>query len=273
MATRPQIVAILNVTQDSFSDGGRYLEPEAAIEHAYELIRDGADILEIGPASSNPDARLVPPREQIERLGPVLAALESDGIPISVDATDTAVLRFAVEARVSMLNDVRGFSDPTLYAELASSQAHLVVVHSMLALERATRDRATPRAVLDSIDRFFEQRLAELVQAGISEERLIIDPGMGFFLGSDERASLAVLRGIEDLRARFGRPVFISVSRKSFLRKITGSQIDDIGPATLTAELYAARQGARYLRTHEPRALRDGLEILGSLESGEDGMD
>jgi dihydropteroate synthase type 2 len=263
----PKIVAILNISEDSFSDGGRYLDPEAALAHAHRLIADGTNIIELGPASSHPDAEHVPAAVQIDRLRPVLEGLESNVMPISIDATDSDVLRFAIDADVSFLNDVRGFGDQSLYPELASARASLVVVHSLLGQERATRDAANVEAVLDSVDRFFDKRLDELVRAGISEERLIIDPGMGFFLGSNEVASIAVLRRIEYLKVRYARPVFISVSRKSFLRKISGSPTEQIGAASLAAELYAAAHGAGYLRTHEPRPLRDALAIQQALES------
>ncbi|MFO0690885.1 MAG: dihydropteroate synthase [Myxococcota bacterium] len=269
-----QIVGIVNITRDSFSDGGRYLDPARAVEHALALAEAGADVVELGPASSNPDASPVPAAEQIARLRPVLEALASARagaggsgrpLPICVDATSTEVLRFALGAGVAWLNDVRGFPDEGFYDELASGPASLVVVHSLGGGDRAGRDQASPSEVLDSIERFFAARLAALVRAGIREERLIVDPGMGFFLSRDPRASLAVLARIPALRARFGRPVLVSVSRKSFLRTLTGSGLDAIGAATLAAELFAARTGADWIRTHDVRALRDGLVIERAL--------
>ncbi len=267
MRFTPEIVAILNITRDSFSDGGRFLAPEAAIAHADALAEAGADWIELGPASSNPDAARVAPEAQIARLAPVLDAIGDRGLSISVDATESRVLEFALDSgSVDMLNDIRGFPDTRLYGRLADTNARLVVVHSLLERDRATRDEASPDAVLESIERFFDARLRALVTAGIAESRLIVDPGMGFFLGSDPRASTAVLKRIPSLRERFGRPVLVSVSRKSFLRAITGRGVDEIGAATLAAELEAARLGADYLRTHDPGALRDALRVLNALD-------
>ncbi len=269
METNPSIVGIVNITEDSFSDGGQFLATDSAIKHARGLAKSGADFLELGPASSHPDAIYVSGKDQIKRLAPVIQGLAPSGVPISIDSTDSDVIRFGLVAGVSMLNDVRGFPDPDLYAELADSHALLVVVHSLLELETAVRNDATPEEVLSSIDHFFEARLTALARAGVSEDRLIVDPGMGFFLGTNPKASIAVLRRIPELRARFGRPVFISVSRKSFLRAITGQTVDQIGPATLAAELHAAREGADYLRTHDVAALCDALRVSESLASEE----
>ncbi len=266
MKAPPQIAAIVNITEDSFSDGGRFLSPDAAIAHARSLASAGADWIELGPASSHPDAALVPAAEQIRRLAPVIEALREGPLPLSVDATLPEVLAWALDADVDMVNDVRGFPEAETRARLADARAKVVVVHSLLAEERATRDRATPAEVLASIERFFDRRLEELIRAGVAEERLVVDPGMGFFLGADPRSSIEVLRRLPALRARFGLPVLVSVSRKSFLREITGRPVDAIGPATLAAELYAARAGADYLRTHDAGALRDALRVVEALE-------
>ncbi|MFP6656217.1 MAG: dihydropteroate synthase [Myxococcota bacterium] len=267
MKAVPEIVGIINVTRDSFSDGGEFIAPTAAIRHGHQLAKDGAHYLELGPASSHPDAAVVSAKEQIERLAPILRQFSSDGFPISIDATDPSVLDFAIESNVAMLNDIRGFPDAALQGRLADCRCSLVVVHSLLELERATSKDATPDEVLSSIDRFFEKRLTELVRAGVSENRLIVDPGMGFFLGRNPYASIAVLKRLPELRARFGRPIFISVSRKSFLRAITGRAVNEIGAATLAAELHAAREGADFLRTHDVAALVDALKLQKTLGS------
>jgi dihydropteroate synthase type 2 len=267
MEIGPNIVGIVNVTEDSFSDGGQFLATDAAIRHARALAKSGADFLEIGPASSNPDAKLISSRIQIERLKPIVEELSADHVPISIDTADADVLRYGLETGVAMLNDVRGFPDSQLYPELADGRASLVVVHSLLALERAARIDATPDRVMTSILQFFDDRLTALVRAGVSEDRLIIDPGMGFFLGTDPKASIRVLQNIPDLRARFGRPIFISVSRKSFLREITGRGIGEIGAATLAAELHSVREGADFIRTHDVTALHDALKVYRSLHS------
>ena len=262
----PQIVGIVNITEDSFSDGGRFLAAKNAIDHAEQLAVAGAHYLELGPASSHPDSQDVSATEQIERLAPVIVGLASSEVPIAVDATDSEVQRFALEAGVSLLNDIRGFPDAGSHAMLADHAASLVVVHSLLGRERAERNEATPDQVLDSIERFFESRLTKLVRAGVAEDRLIVDPGMGFFLGSNPQASIAVLQRIPELRARFGRPVFIGVSRKSFLRAITGRDAASIQSATLAAELFAAEAGAEYLRTHDVASLCDALKLATKLK-------
>jgi dihydropteroate synthase type 2 len=248
----PGILGIVNVTPDSFSDGGLYLDPERAIAHARQLARDGADVIDLGPASSHPQAAEVSAPTEIARLAPILTALQADGIPVSVDSWRTETQRFALARGVDWLNDVRGFADPDLYPELAAAKCRLVVMHA--ASHGAS-------ASWDAICAFFEQRLAALSRAGIAEARVLLDPGMGLFLSPEPEPSLEVLRRLPELRHRFGRELLISVSRKSFLGALTGQPVHERGPATLAAELHAAAQGVDWIRTHDVRALRDALRI------------
>jgi dihydropteroate synthase type 2 len=159
------------------------------------------------------------------------------------------------------MNDIHGFPDATLYPELAASSARLIVMHSVQERGRATRVDVRPSEILDRIRRFFAARLKALTGAGIARDRLILDPGMGFFLGTDPETSFAVLRALPVLKAEFGLPLLVSVSRKSFLRKVTGRLAGEAGPASLTAELFASLNGADLIRTHDPRALRDALAV------------
>jgi dihydropteroate synthase type 2 len=264
----PRLVGIVNVTADSFSDGGRYLEPDAAIAQARALLAGGADVIELGAAASNIDARPVEAAEQIRRLDPVIAALAADGATLSVDSFVPEVQRFAAARGVMFLNDIQGFPDASLYGELAAADCRLVVMHAVQGRGRARRLELSPKEVWDRIHAFFTERIGTLVRAGIARERLVLDPGMGFFLSSRPEASLRVLAGIGRLKRTFALPVLISVSRKSFLRVSTGRpETAEAGAATLAAELFAAAQGVDYIRTHDPAALRDGLLVTAALHA------
>lgn len=264
----PAIFGILNVTADSFSDGGRYLDPDAALAHARALAAAGADVIDVGAASSHPDAEDVGPAEEIRRLAPVLPRLVAEGFEVSVDSFEPDVQLWALGQGAAWLNDIQGFPDPAIYPALASGSARLVVMHGVQGRGRAQRLDVSPADIWDRLFAFFDARLAALEAAGISRDRLVLDPGMGFFLGTDPEVSLAVLRDIARLEARYRLPVLVSVSRKSFLRALTGRDVMDIGPATLTAELFAAWAGVGYIRTHDAGALRDALAVRGALLGG-----
>jgi len=262
----PRLLGILNITEDSFSDGGRYLAPEAAIARAEYLAANGADIIDLGAASSNPDSKAVPPDVEIARLAPVVSKLRSARIPVSVDSFSPEVQLWALEQGVDYLNDVRGFPHGDIYGRLAAGRAALIVMHAVQEGARAERIAVDPAAIMDRVLTFFGQRLPLLEAAGIARERLILDPGMGFFLGTRAEASYEVLRNIAALKTAFGLPVLVSVSRKYFLRKLTGRGPGEVGAATLAAELFAAAKGADYIRTHEPGGLRDGLLVQRAFE-------
>ena len=263
---RPLLVGIVNITEDSFSDGGRFLDPAAAIAQARRLAADGADIVELGAAASNVGATPVAPAEEIRRLGPVIAALAGTGTALAIDTCQPETQLFALARGVAYLNDIRGFPDPSVYRDLAAGQCRVVVMHMVEGEGRARRVDLGPGEVWQRILAFFAERIARLEGAGIARERLVLDPGMGLFLSSRAEPSLRVLASLESLKLAFGLPVMVSVSRKSFLGTITGRAAPaERGPATLAAELYAAAHGADYIRTHDPAALRDGLAVMAAL--------
>lgn len=271
MLQLPHIFGIVNITPDSFSDGGKYFDPAAAVAHARKLVSDGADVIDLGPASSNPDAMPVPPSEEIRRLAPVIEALAGDGIPLSVDSFHTETQAYALSQGATYLNDIRGFAEESFYPVLAASDAGLVLMHSIQREGNADRRAAPDGDILDHIGRFFETRLSALEKAGIARSRVVLDPGMGFFLGPTPEPSFEVLARLGELKDRFGLPVFVSVSRKSFLRSVTGRAPGEAGAATLAAELLAALRGADFIRTHEPGPLADALSVAARVETAQSG--
>ncbi|HEX3430199.1 MAG TPA: dihydropteroate synthase [Rhizomicrobium sp.] len=266
MSRSPVLLGIVNVTEDSFSDGGVYLNPDAALAHARALAVEGADIIDLGAAASNPRAKSVPPETEIARLAPLVEALKADRIKISIDSFAPETQRWALQERVDVLNDIHGFPQTEIYPALARSNTKLIVMHALRNDGPARREDQTPPNLFERILGFFEQRVAALTSVGIDRRRLILDPGMGLFLGNDRRASFEVLRRLAQLKDAFGLPILISVSRKSFLRP-EGRKAAESGASTLAVELFAAAQGADYIRTHDPRALRDGLFTMRALEA------
>ncbi len=262
------ILGIVNLTRDSFSDGGRYLDPVAALAHARALLADGAAAVDLGPASSHPDSAPVSAEEELARLAPVVGPLLAEGASVSIDSWRPETQRWALTQGVAWLNDIRGFPDPAIYPDLAAGEAGLIAMFSVQSAARADRREVDPAQIVDRIEAFFDARIAALTAAGVARERIVIDPGMGFFLGARPEASRAALRAVGRFKRRWGLPVMISVSRKSFLRAVCGSALERIGPATLAAELYAVRAGADWIRTHDARALADAQEVESWLETG-----
>lgn len=265
MAHTIRLFGILNCTEDSFSDGGQFLDPEAAIIQARHLAAGGAHVIDVGAASSRPDAREVPTEIEIARLGPVLHALQRLGLAASVDSFSPAVQRWALGQHIQFLNDVRGFPDPSLYPLIAASDVQLIVMFSAEARGAATRADVPESEITERIEAFFDQRIAALEKAGIARSRLILDPGMGYFLGRRPEASFRVLHEIARLKRRYGLPMLISVSRKSFLRNLAHVPVKDAGPASLAGELFAVMKGADMIRTHEPGPLHQALSVWQAL--------
>jgi dihydropteroate synthase type 2 len=260
---------IVNLTRDSFSDGGRFLDPANALEHARRLRADGATVLDLGAESTHPDAEDVPDAEQIARLEPVVRPLLREGAVVSIDTCSASVMRTMLALGVQWLNDVNGFRGEGALDAAAGAPAgvRFVVMFSRSRGPRADRPE-DPAALLDEIAAFFAERLARFRAAGIAAERLVFDPGMGFFLGRTAAPSLLVLRHLDRLRGA-GVPLLVSVSRKSVVGEVTGRPVDRRGPGTLAAELWAARAGVSWIRTHDVAAFRDAWAVESAIGAAE----
>ncbi len=256
------LFGIVNVTRDSFSDGGRFLAPDAAIAHGRRLLAAGAEVLDIGAESTHPDAEDVAAADELARLEPVVRTLLREGAVVSVDTHKAAVMQVMTRLGVQWINDVRGFrSDGSLEAAAAApSHVRFVVMFSRTAGARAERAESGAHDVMREIHDFAAERVRAFASVGVARERLVLDPGMGFFLGDTPAPSLVVLNRLGELR-RHGLPLLVSVSRKSFLGAITGQPVGERGPATLGAELWAVRQGATFVRTHDVAGLRAALAV------------
>ena len=256
-----QLMGIVNVTPDSFSDGGSFLDADAAIAHALELVRQGAEILDIGGESTRPGAAPVAEAVELARVLPVLAGLRDAGCEaeLSIDTSKAAVASAALAAGATLVNDVTALrGDPSMASVVAGCGARCCLMH-MLGEPRTMQRDPRYDEVVDEVRFFLEARMAFAIQHGIAEERILVDPGIGF--GKTVAHNLELLRRL-DVIAAVGRPVVIGTSRKSFLSKIAGGRdADDRLAGTIATNVIAYERGASVFRVHDVAAVGDALRV------------
>jgi dihydropteroate synthase len=254
---RPLIMGAVNVTPDSFSDGGRYVTTEHALRHARTLIGEGADILDVGGESTRPGAVPVTLEEERWRVLPVLEALQGCGVPVSVDTQKPALMREAIAAGAGMVNDINALAAPGALEAVADTAAAVCLMHKR-GDPRTMQQNPHYDDVLREVRQFLVERVIAAEGAGIVRERIVIDPGFGF--GKTFEHNLVLLRELGQLAA-LGVPVLAGLSRKSMLGKITGRGVGERAFASVAAALIAVENGARIVRAHDVAATRDALAV------------
>jgi len=263
-ARRPVVMGVLNVTPDSFSDGGEFFEPAAAVARAREMVAQGADIIDVGAESTRPGSAGVVPAEQIARLRDVLPAVAALGAAVSVDTASSQVAETALLAGAKIINDVSaGREDPGMFSLAASGGAAMVLMH-MLGKPRSMQDNPRYRDVVAEVRGFLAERLAAAERAGVRRDRLIVDPGIGF--GKLLEHNLALLAGTNAL-AELGRPVLVGPSRKRFIGELTGQAEPSrrVG-GTIGACLAAWAGGATIFRVHDVAETVQALAVAAAVE-------
>jgi dihydropteroate synthase len=258
-------MGVLNVTPDSFSDGGEFLDPAAAVAHAERMSAEGADVVDVGGESTRPGAEPVPESDELRRVMPVIEQLAArGGIPVSIDTSKAAVARAATAAGAVLVNDVTALrGDPGMAAAVAESGADVCLMH-MRGEPRTMQQDPRYGDVVSEVSAFLEERLAFAVARGVPEERVWLDPGIGF--GKTLDHNLELLRRLDELVA-LGRPVVVGVSRKSFLGTLTGRPQPERVPGGTAANVLAFQRGAHMFRVHDVRDTRDALTVAAATVS------
>jgi dihydropteroate synthase len=257
---RPIVMGVLNVTPDSFSDGGRFLDPAAALEQARHMVAQGADILDIGAESTRPygDAQTVSSGEEMRRLAPVLPAAVTLGVPVSIDTMKAAVAKWALDAGAAIVNDVWGLQrDSELARVVAESAVPVIIMHN--------REAADPSIdIMADISAFFRRSLELAALAGIARENIVLDPGIGF--GKTAEQSLTAIARIGELKS-FGLPLLVGASRKRFIDKVSPAPPDERLGGSIAAHLLAVLGGAGIIRTHDVRETVQALRVAAAVRS------
>jgi dihydropteroate synthase len=269
---RTLIMGILNVTPDSFSDGGRFVDGERAVEHGVEMEREGADVIDVGGESTRPGADPVSEADELRRIGPVIESLARRvNVPISVDTYHAKVARQALDLGATIINDVTALrGDPDMSRVVADSGSPVVLMH-MLGEPRSMQQNPRYDDIVEDVGRFMEGRISAAVKAGVDMEQIIIDPGLGF--GKTVEHNMELIARLRELR-RLGRPVLAGHSRKSFIGRLTG-----VGPAelriagTITVGTMLIANGADMLRVHDVREAVESAKVADALTRSAHGQD
>ena len=257
-----RLMGVVNVTPDSFSDGGLYLDPEAAIAHGRELVAAGAEILDVGGESTRPGAEPVGAEEELRRVVPVIEGLRDAGAEISVDTSKAPVAAAALDAGATIVNDVTALrGDPEMAALCAERGATVVLMH-MLGEPRTMQDDPQYGDVVTEVGAFLAERLAAAVAAGIAVEDVWLDPGIGF--GKTGAHNMELLRRLGELR-ELGRPLVIGTSRKSFIGRVDGSGPGERLGGTIASSVLAAAEGAEVLRVHDVAEVGQALAVTAAI--------
>lgn len=260
---RPLVMGILNVTPDSFSDGGRFNSLEAAVIQAEKMIDDGVDIIDIGGESSRPGAVPVSLQEELRRIMPVIYALRDCGKPISVDTYKPEVMQEALAADVDMINDIQGFRSAEAIDIVKNSTCGVCVMH-MLRDPQTMQFAPKYDDVTEDVSRYLAERVALLRAAGVATERMLVDPGFGF--GKTQAHNLTLLRSMAAIRDRAGTPVLAGLSRKAMIGAITGRAVEQRMAGSLAAALAAINFGAEILRVHDVAETVDALKVWQAIQ-------
>ncbi len=256
-------MGILNVTPDSFYDGGRFFRPDAAVKRALKMMEDGADWIDVGGESSRPGALSVDTGEEIERVVPVVRALASRGVPVSVDTVKSEVARRALEEGAEIVNDISAFSmDPHMAGVCAEYGAAPVLMH-MRGTPATMQEDVRYTDLVSEVVTFLKARLEYAVRSGIDIERTVIDPGIGF--GKSREGNLEIIRRLSEFTA-LGRPILVGPSRKSFIDTAPGGDVRDRLAGTLAASTVCIMNGANILRVHDVKAARRAADTADALK-------
>ncbi len=258
----PHVMGIVNVTPDSFSDGGRYASTEKAVAHARQLVADGAHILDIGGESTRPNATPVGLEEELDRVIPVIERLSLEvDVPLSIDTYKPQVMRAAVQAGAAIINDIRGLQEPEAVQAAAEGDAGICIMH-MQGTPQTMQQNPQYENVVQEVKGFLQERLEACLAQGIAAERVVLDPGFGF--GKRTVHNLALLNGLPDILA-LGRPLLVGLSRKSVLGQIVGSDVDQRLHASLAASVISVMKGGRIVRVHDVKATVDALKVVDAV--------
>ncbi|SFP88423.1 Dihydropteroate synthase [Nitrosomonas cryotolerans] len=254
-------MGVINITPDSFSDGGRYVSTKQAIIHAKCLIEEGADILDIGGESTRPGSQSITVAEELSRVIPVIEALTGTDIPISIDTSKPEVMKHAIESGVSMINDINALRTPGAVEAIAQTNVFISLMHMQGQPHSMQKDPQYTHVVTEVMN-FLRQRLSVVQNAGISRDRLLIDPGFGF--GKSLQHNLELLRHLDDFMS-IGVPILVGLSRKSMLGAITGNEVGQRIHESVAAALLAVIKGAKIVRVHDVKATRAALAVYTAL--------